>query len=174
FRIRSTPSRPVAATLTWQPSAFRASAIEIRMRGSSSMIRTLGCGTAQPSFATIDRTAMAGSRTVNVVPRPTWLLTAISPPCRSTIPRLTESPNPVPSPCPLVVKNGSKIFGRTSGEMPQPVSSTSIVHHGPSWPERTVTTPSADRLHGVEYQIHEHLLEHVLVRHEVRQLVAEL
>src|SRR5713101_8568417 len=46
FRIRSTPSRPVVATLTWHPSAFSASAIEIRMRGSSSMIRTFGCGIA--------------------------------------------------------------------------------------------------------------------------------
>src|SRR5207245_1077219 len=46
FRIRSMPSRPVVATLTWHPSAFSASAIEIRMRGSSSMIRTFGCGMA--------------------------------------------------------------------------------------------------------------------------------
>src|SRR5207245_1288177 len=50
FRIRSMPSRPVVATLTWHPSAFSASAIEIRMRGSSSMIRTFGCGMASGLF----------------------------------------------------------------------------------------------------------------------------
>src|SRR5712692_2616658 len=51
FLIRSTPSRPVAATLTWHPSSFSASAIEIRMRGSSSMIRTFGCGIASGLLA---------------------------------------------------------------------------------------------------------------------------
>src|SRR5438445_3424173 len=51
FRIRSMPSRPVVATLTWHPSSFSASAIEIRMRGSSSMIRTFGCGIASGLLA---------------------------------------------------------------------------------------------------------------------------
>src|SRR6266542_6123221 len=54
------------------------------------------------SFPTGTRTCNAGSRTVNTVPFPTWLRTPISPPWRWTIPRLTDSPNPVPSPCPLV------------------------------------------------------------------------
>src|SRR6266508_4338769 len=51
FLIRSTPSRPVAATLTWHPSSFSASAIEIRMRGSSSMIKTFGCGMSSGPLA---------------------------------------------------------------------------------------------------------------------------
>src|SRR5438093_12672977 len=46
FRMRSMPSRPVVATLTWHPSAVSGPAIEIGMRGPSSMIRTFGCGMA--------------------------------------------------------------------------------------------------------------------------------
>ena len=36
-------------------------------------------------------------------------------------------PRPVPSPTDLVVKNGSKIWGKTSTGMPQPLSITSII-----------------------------------------------
>ena len=40
--------------------------------------------------------------------------------------REIESPSPVPSPCRLVVKNGSKIRSRDSGGIPGPVSVTVI------------------------------------------------
>ena len=51
----------------------------------------------------------SGSSTVNVVPSPKRVSTRIVPPCRSTMLNEMESPNPVPSPTGLVVKNGSKI-----------------------------------------------------------------
>ena len=37
----------------------------------------------------------------------------------------TDRPRPVPFPGALVVKNGSKIFGKSFGEMPSPLSSIS-------------------------------------------------
>src|ERR1039458_5691836 len=40
------------------------------------------------------------------------------------MPKAVASPRPVPLPTSLVVKNGSKIRGRISGGMPQPVSLT--------------------------------------------------
>lgn len=40
----------------------------------------------------------------------------------SLIWREIASPSPVPSPTCFVVKNGSKIFGSTSAQMPRPVS----------------------------------------------------
>ena len=43
-----------------------------------------------------------------------------------TMPNTVESPRPVPLPTSLVVKKGSKIFSFTSGDMPVPVSDTSI------------------------------------------------
>ena len=41
------------------------------------------------------------------------------------MPVTVESPSPVPLPSSLVVKNGSKIFSKTSGDIPLPVSATS-------------------------------------------------
>ena len=40
------------------------------------------------------------------------------------MPYTVESPRPVPLPTALVVKNGSKIWAHTSGDMPLPVSLT--------------------------------------------------
>ena len=51
-----------------------------------------------------------GIVTVNVVPAPGPLSTAILPPCASMIPCVTAKPNPVPCPTSLEVKNGSKIL----------------------------------------------------------------
>src|SRR5262249_28235636 len=47
-----------------------------------------------------------GSRTRNVLPRPTSLSTSIAPPWSRTMPKLTDRPRPVPWPTGLVVKNG--------------------------------------------------------------------
>src|SRR5882724_10396169 len=58
------------------------------------------------------------------LPFPTSLSTSIQPPCSATIPCATASPRPVPSPIPLVVKNGSKTLARSSRAMPRPSSST--------------------------------------------------
>ena len=51
---------------------------------------------------------------VNSAPWPTWLATVIRPPSRKMIPWQMDNPNPVPWPGGLVVKNGSKIFGKFS------------------------------------------------------------
>src|SRR4029078_6904301 len=75
-----------------------------------------------------DRSLDNGRHKVNVVPFPTSLSTRILPPCRSAMPRLTESPSPVPSPSLFPVKNGSKMRGSTVGGMPEPVSPTSHAH----------------------------------------------
>ena len=63
-----------------------------------------------------------GSSMTNVVPRPGSLSTSIVPWWSVTMSRHSERPSPVPSPTGLVVKNGSKIFARTSAGMPGPVS----------------------------------------------------
>ena len=70
--------------------------------------------------------ARTGITIRNVVPVPTWLSTMMRPPCRSTMPWTIDRPRPDPSPTSLVVKNGSKIFGITSGGMPGPSSATVI------------------------------------------------
>ena len=68
------------------------------------------------------RSGETGNQSVNTVPFPTSLSTRILPPCRSTIPRLTDKPSPVPSPSFFVVKNGSKIRGKTAAGIPHPES----------------------------------------------------
>ena len=49
-------------------------------------------------------TLSRGNRTRNSVPKPTSLLTSMSPPCSCTMSRAIASPRPVPSPLALVVK----------------------------------------------------------------------
>ena len=64
----------------------------------------------------------AGSRTVNVDPRPGSVRYESVPPSSSTICRLTNRPSPVP--CGLVVKNGWNSRQRSATEIPRPSSST--------------------------------------------------
>ena len=75
-----------------------------------------------------------GRMTRKRVPWPGMLSTSSRPPWSWTMPWVMLRPSPVPSPTPLVVKNGSKIWGRTSSGMPQPLSATS-----------TMTSPSMRR-----------------------------
>ncbi len=49
-----------------------------------------------------------------------------------TMPWTTDRPRPVPSPGPLVVKNGSKIRSRTAGSIPAPVSVTESSTYSPA------------------------------------------
>ncbi len=60
-------------------------------------------------------------------PPPRWaLLLQMRPPGDVTIAWQTERPSPVPEPTALVVKNGSKIRGNSSGEIPAPSRWTSM------------------------------------------------
>ena len=68
---------------------------------------------------------LAGSQSVNVVPRPSSDCSSTRPWCRSMMPNTIASPRPVPA-RPLVVKNGSKQRRRTSSLMPEPESATWI------------------------------------------------
>ncbi len=72
---------------------------------------------------------------MNVEPRPGFDSTVRLPPCASAMPRLTESPRPVPPLSRFVVKNGSKIRDCSSSGMPAPVSET--VASTPSASQRT-------------------------------------
>ncbi len=56
------------------------------------------------------------------VPFPSWLSILISPPNFLKMRRATVKPSPDPSPWPLVVKNGSKIFDRCCWGIPGPES----------------------------------------------------
>ena len=58
----------------------------------------------------------------NSAPSPSVLRHSIVPPSFVISPKLSDSPSPVPTPGSLVVKNGSKIFSRSSAGMPLPVS----------------------------------------------------
>src|SRR4249920_3339848 len=60
----------------------------------------------------------------NVVPCVSSLSTEMRPPLFSMMPYTVESPKPVPLPCCLVVKKGSKIWACVSASIPQPVSLT--------------------------------------------------
>ena len=53
--------------------------------------------------------SVRGRYTLNVVPLPSSLYTQMCPPLCLTMPKTVERPRPVPLPCSLVVKNGSKI-----------------------------------------------------------------
>ena len=64
---------------------------------------------------------------MKVVPRPSSLSTSMWPRLCSTMPYTVERPSPVPFPCSLVVKNGSKMCAAVSALMPVPVSLTARV-----------------------------------------------
>lgn len=66
---------------------------------------------------------MRGRVTMQDVPLPSWLSILISPPNFLMMRRATVRPSPDPSPCPFVVKKGSKIFDRCCFGMPGPESS---------------------------------------------------
>ena len=63
----------------------------------------------------------------NVLPWPSLDSTAMAPLCCSMMLWHMESPRPVPLPTSFVVKNGSKIFGMSSFDMPWPLSFTFMV-----------------------------------------------
>src|SRR3989475_4793889 len=85
-----------------------------------------------------------GRNTLKLVPTPICDSTSMRPRCSSTMPYATDRPRPVPRPCGLVVKNGSKILGRSSCRIPVPVSMNSAMissaRCGLRW-VRTVRTP---------------------------------
>ena len=100
-----------------------------RKAGSSSATRMVSrrpraAGVCPGSLATVTGLELAGKNTINVVPLPTSLSTSIQPWCCLAMPYTVARPSPVPFPVLLVVKNGSKILGRTSGAIPQPLSLT--------------------------------------------------
>jgi len=66
-----------------------------------------------------------GSRSVNVEPDPGRLSTSTCPSASRMMSRTIARPSPMPAPCALVEKNGSKIRPSTSGAMPTPRSTTS-------------------------------------------------
>src|SRR6185503_6246017 len=87
-----------------------------------------------------------GRYTLKLLPTPTCDSTSMRPRCSSKMPYATERPSPVPLPCGLVVKNGSKILERSSGEIPVPVSMNSIRSSSARCgfgPVRTVSRPRA-------------------------------
>ena len=73
---------------------------------------------------------LAGRVKQNIAPRAGWFETHKRPPCEAMIERVIESPSP--SPCGLVVKNGSNRRSRSGAGTPGPLSLT-----------QTCTMPSA-------------------------------
>ena len=106
-----------------------------------------------------------GNSTLNVAPRPRPLSTEISPPCSRTIPWTMERPRPVPTPAGLVVKNGSKMRGSSSGAIPGPLSDISMTTRSAEiflvrkWMIRPGPSSLFQRLLGIEEQIQHHLLQ---------------
>src|SRR6185437_10331201 len=75
---------------------------------------------------------------VDLVPLFGSLSTVIYPPLCLMMPYTVDNPNPVPLPCSLVVKNGSKIRASVSASIPQPLSAPSERHRSlgavpPAW-----------------------------------------
>src|SRR3989441_92886 len=93
-------------------------------------------GDQEPDLAT-----HAGSTTRKRLPLPGREVPSIRPPWSVTIPWAMASPRPVPCPGGLVVKNGSKIRGRTSSGTPGPSSSNSTSTSPRCRRERTVSRP---------------------------------
>src|SRR6185503_17089141 len=85
--------------------------------------------------------AASGSRTVKRAPTPGSDDAISVPPCDSAIPRLTESPRPVPPTSRLVVKNGSKMRERSAASMPGPSSATVTSALAPRRETSTCTVP---------------------------------
>ncbi len=113
-----------------------------------------------------------GRWTRNSAPAPGSLVTAMRPPCCVTAPKTVARPMPDASPRFLVVKNGSKMCGRSSGAMPTPVSRT----------RRSTSSalvllnvdreraPGRHRVARVEAQVHDDLAEHAAVAAHERRL----
>src|SRR5215212_2418518 len=105
-----------------------------------------------------------GSRTLKLV-SPGVESTRISPPCPLTMRRTMSSPSPVPSPTPLVVKNGSKMRLFICRGIPGPSSVISSVAGG-------LYLQLTGPIHGVYSVVHEvgpHLVQFSTVRADLRQ-----
>ena len=97
--------------------------ISTRVRGRTAVV-TVGVGSGTGARAA----AIAGGiATRNTAPRSGSLVNPSSPPSARTIPRLIESPSPVPLPIGLVVKNGSNNRPWISRAIPRPVSAISMI-----------------------------------------------
>src|SRR5207245_2657138 len=89
------------------------------MCGSSSTTRMCSdrpVATAAGSTSARGTDAPTGSSTVNVAPDPGLVTSEMRPPCSLTIPWQIDNPRPVPSPSPLVVKNGSNTLAAGEGQ----------------------------------------------------------
>ena len=156
-RARSGPT-PMAVTTA--PADSSTSCTSARASASSSTARTrtpcrlatrvraaIRPGRESPGSGRSAATAAAGSRTRNVVPRPSPSLdTSTDPPCISTMCRTIDRPIPRP-PVFLVVpasacRNRSNTCGRNSGLMPTPESLTSRQTNAPRRATWTCTVPS--------------------------------
>ena len=80
-------------------------------------------------FSESSRQGKTTEKTVQLFPEIVLLFTRIDPWCLFTMLAQTQRPKPVPTSV-LVVKNGSKIFGRTDGGMPGPESATAMRTRG--------------------------------------------
>lgn len=110
-----------------------------------------------------------------VEPFPSAVVTSIRPPLRRANALAEASPNPVPCPSSLVVKNGSKMRGRTASAMPLPVSRTEIQASPRTTCVLTVTLPGPfDRVHSVRYQVEERLFQFSHVHVDDRRVRAHL
>src|SRR5688572_10291436 len=87
-----------------------------------------GCGAERDVDSVHEASCVGGRRgitgrvTMHVVPFPSWLSILMSPPNFLMMRRATVRPSPDPSPCPLVVKKGSKTLDRCCFGMPGPES----------------------------------------------------
>ena len=119
--------------------------------------------------------AVSGSVKVTVAPRVSLLPVQRRPPCDSMIDRQMASPMPIP--CCLVVKNGSK--ARSASLKPVPASRTSMrIASRPHGTNESGAHACVDdgvhRLDPVPDQVHEHLLHLDAVERDRRQVRLEI
>ena len=99
---------------------------------------------------------------MKVVPFPGSLVKSIVPSCNCTIRNVIASPIPLP-PC-LVVKYSRKIFSRSSGGIPAPVSRMRISAVSSDAPRfKPQFAAVRHRLHGVHHHVEHRLLEQVAI-----------
>src|SRR5690606_26953337 len=103
-------------------------------------------GSGAPSGASAGPAGPAsGTRTVNAAPPPGACAADAPPPCSSAMLRTIARPSPLPPVRRLrdlsARQNRPKTCGRSSAEIPVPVSATSISASAPSRRPRTVTVP---------------------------------
>ena len=111
--------------------------------------RSVGRGAAARSRPVVRQRQVTRNR----VPGRARVSTSIRPPCAATMPWQTDSPTPVPTPCGLVVKNGSKTRFAHLASMPGPLSATSIRRRRPRprpAPAGAAARPREQRLLGVD------------------------